>query len=150
MSIQVFDGTAFRSSIMRFRDAPPGRDTWVQGIGTFVLRNGQWRELRHQSTLLHQADTAEPQPVRAFTGNYRIRGRGNLRVVPAGDILLLQWESGVRLPIVPLGGDRFGAGPNTIVTFLRDRCGQVVSATRAGGQGALWSADRLDVRSCRD
>ena len=52
--------------------------------------------------------------------------------------LELVWASGVVMPLIAMGGDRFAAGPTSTIAFARDDRGRIVSAARIGDDGERW------------
>lgn len=142
VSIQLFGDTAVRGSIVRFRDSRLRRDMWLRGTATFVRDGSAWRQIRQQSTLLHDGPTAEAASLADFAGDYSIPGRDGFRIEVAEDLLHLRWSTGARLPLVPLGADRFGAGPTSTIAFTRDPSGRASAATRSGPEGIWWTASR--------
>lgn len=134
--------TAIRSSIVRFRDAKNKRDSWLRGSTVFVREGGRWRELRHQSALLHETPTADAARLDDYLGTYAIPDRDGFRLVEQDGLLHLVWATGARLPLVPIGPDRFGVGPLSTMTFARNGAGAVVSVTRADTERTWWTATR--------
>ncbi|QAY77989.1 nuclear transport factor 2 family protein [Sphingosinicella sp. BN140058] len=134
--------TAVRSSIVRFRDAKSKRDTWLRGSTVFVREGGRWRELRHQSALLYEAPSVDAVGLSDYLGAYAIPERDGFRLTEQDGLLHLVWTTGARLPLVPIGPDRFGVGPLSTMTFARNGAGAVVSVTRADTERTWWTATR--------
>lgn len=141
-SIQVVGDTALRSSILRMRNAGEQRDGWLRATATFVRVDGRWLQLRQQSSLLHDAPLTDATTLDAYAGDYAIPGRDGFSITPAGQHLTLRWANGARLPLVPAGPDRFGAGPTSVMVFARDASGRVSAVTRSGPEGPWWTATR--------
>ncbi len=144
--IRLFGATAVRGSIVRFRDRRLGRDMWLRGTATFVREGALWRQIRQQSTMLHDGPLADAENLSDFIGDYAIPGRDGFRIEAAGELLAVRWATGARLPLVPIGTDRFGAGPTSTIEFARASSGAVTSATRSGPEGRWWTATRAAAR----
>jgi hypothetical protein len=142
VTVRLAGPIGLRGSIVRFRDTRLGRDMWMRGTATFVREDGRWRQIRQQSTLLSDAPMADLARADDYVGAYDIPGRDGFRVAFEDGLLHVQLASGAVLPLVPLGADRFGAGPTSHMTFIRDAAGQVVTVTRAGPEGPWWTAQR--------
>ena len=142
IAVQVVGDTAVRGSILRMRDRANGRDMWLRGTATFVRIDGAWVQLRQQSTLLHDGALADAPPADDYIGRYGIPGRDGFAVVAGEGYLSLRWAGGATLPLLPMGGDRFAAGPTSTLAFVRDADGRVSGATRTGPEGMWWTATR--------
>ena len=135
---------AIRSSVVRFRDPKGRRDSWLRGSTTFVFDDGRWRQLRHQSALLHEAPSADAARLGDYVGDYSIPKRDGFRLIESDGLLSLEWTTGARLPLVPIGPDHFGAGPLSTMRFTRGPDGKVATAVRGGPEGPWWTATRAD------
>jgi ketosteroid isomerase-like protein len=145
VTVQIVGDTAVRGSIVRFRDERQRRDLWLRGTATFARQNGRWLLVRQQSTALHDAPLTDARRLAEYGGAYAIPGRDGFSITANADYLLLRWANGAVLPLVPIGPDRFGAGPTSTMTFERSADGRVAGVTRAGPEGRWWTATRSEV-----
>lgn len=139
---------ATRTALVRFRDG--GRDQWLRGSATFVCEGGEWRQWMHQSSLLSEATSFDPPARRADDlASFRIPGRAvdEFTLSEEDGVLMLDWETGARLPLTPLGPDRYGAGATSFVRLERDASGKLVAVTRGDGERNWWTARRTDMPS---
>lgn len=142
ITVRVVGDTAIRGSVLRMRDRARARDMWLRTTATFVRVDGAWVQLRQQSTLLHDGVLADAPALGAFLGRYAIPGRDGFSIEAAEGHLRLRWTNDAVLPLLPMGGDRFAAGPVSTLAFTRDADGRVQGAIRTGPEGVWWTATR--------
>lgn len=136
--IFVAGDTGLIRSLVRLRDRRASRDMWLRGTAVFVREGDGWLQLNQQSTLLADAPLNDLIDAASFEGQYTIPGRPAFAVEARVSHLGLRWASGAVLPLVPLGTDRFAAGPGSYIQFVRHQSGQITGAQRLGTDQTIW------------
>jgi hypothetical protein len=140
VTTSVVGSIAFRTAIVRYTSS--GRDLWVRGTVTFICDMDRWRQLRQQSTVIGEGQSAVLTKASDYVGFYSIPGGDRFEIMDDAGLLTLRWANGARLPLTPRGGDRFNSGPTSQIDFSRSKNGAVVAVTRIGPAGVLWAATR--------
>lgn len=142
--IREFGDTAVRSWIVRLRREKQDQDTWMQGTATFVRRDGRWRMVQQQSTLLHEGPIVNVADFSSYVGAYSIPDRRSFEITDQGGYLALRWLTGAEMALIPLGSDRFVSAYGSTMVFQRGPAGKIVGVMRfGGGNRELFRATRL-------
>jgi ketosteroid isomerase-like protein len=136
--VVIAGDTALIRSLVRLRYPDEGRVAWLRSTAVFVREGGRWLQLNQQSSHLHDGPVQELDRLADFAGAYAIPNREGFSIRAKEDYLELTWASGAVLPLFPDGGDRFGSGPTSTVSFTRTSAGAVEGAERRGSDGAVW------------
>lgn len=109
----------------------------------FIRHEGRWQLAQTQTTLLVSAPLAvaiDSAALAAYAGHYT-RNDTYVDVTRTGDTLFIQRAGGVRLPVVPIGPDRFHDRFGATLTFGRDAAGKVDTFRYlpATGEERLWT-----------
>lgn len=136
------DGSAVRTSRVRFRFPERDQEIWNQQTRIFVRQDGGWKLALVQGTRLHQGPIIRPEVYAPYVGEYVIGpGRSLLLESDAGG-LLARWEDGSRTQLFYVGPTELAAGPDRL-RFVLSPTGEAVEVALVIGTAERWRARRV-------
>lgn len=136
--VVVAGDTALIRSLVQMTSRVEGRISWMRSAAVFTREGGRWVQINQQSSYLYDGPVPAPVALHAFRGAFVIAGREGFTIAPRDGYVELVWRNGAILPLLPLGADRFVAGPASSIRFVRDPSGKITGAERVGDDGRTW------------
>lgn len=136
--VVVAGDTALIRSLVQMSYRSEGRTSWMRSAAVFIREGGRWVQINQQSSYLYDGPASAPVTLHEFARAFAIPGREGFTIVPRDGYVELVWRNGAILPLLPIGADRFVAGPTSSIWFVRDSSGRITGAERVGDDGRVW------------